>query len=133
MNRTTGQREIETTCSKLPFHLLLCLFLGLKTSSRIPPPSTSKPSPGRVNSKGNFPGPFAELAGTSAATRKGIYSGTSGWSFGEGIAKLVSEIVSMCIGFIINVQLRINVTPNSLARGTRICVCACTLSWVLLS
>lgn len=124
MNRTSGQREIEATCSKLHFHLLLCLFLGLKNTSCISASSNSKPSPGRVNSEGSFPRPLAELALASVATWKGIYSGTSKWRL-EETAELDSEIDSIFISFIASV---INVKLNNLAKRMCIYVCACAHS-----
>lgn len=124
MNRTSGQREIEATCSKLHFHLLLCLFLGLKNTSCISASSNSKPSPGRVNSEGSFPRPLAELALASVATWKGIYSGTSKWRL-EETAELDSEIDSIFISFIASV---INVKPNNLAKRMCVYVCACAHS-----
>lgn len=70
---------------------------GSQISSCIPASSTCKPSPGRVDTEGNFPRPFADFAGASAVTRTGIYSRTSKCTFGGNIAKLVSEINSICI------------------------------------
>lgn len=86
--------------------------------------STSNPSPGSVNSEGNFPRPFAELAGASAAPWKGIYSGTSKWRLKE-TAELVSKIDSIFISFIASGT---NVKANSSSKIMRVCVCTCAHS-----
>jgi hypothetical protein len=54
MNRTTGQKEIDATCSKLPFHLLLCLFSESPKLPNISVFFTSKPSPGESILKAIF-------------------------------------------------------------------------------
>lgn len=126
--RTTGQREIEATCSKLLFHLCLCLFLGLQNCSCISASSVNLSLEGSIL-KAIFQDRVQNWLGFSCNMKGHLFRDLK-TEFGADIAELVSEIDSVCIGFTAS---GINVKRPSSAKRACVCVCACAHSELLFS